>query len=169
RPPARKPGPAAAGAPEGQRAEAEHDETLLTGLPLFRKAPWLRWAVPLAAVLLLAVLGGVLWATLSGDRGRGRVASTGNNRSKDAAPKDQAKRKDADKDREKTEKDKEGSKPGPGKDKPEAPDKDKAARKDKKEPGPGPGKKPEDTNGVQPIPPATGKPSTERREAGRFT
>src|SRR5262249_22730424 len=69
--PAPRPAPAPA-SPNGQPpapAEPDPDETLLLGLPLFRKAPWLRWAVPLAAVLLLAVLGGVLWQTLSGPGG----------------------------------------------------------------------------------------------------
>src|SRR5439155_10804832 len=76
--PARKPVPAATST-NGQpgTAEPDADETLLLGLPLFRKAPWLRWAVPLAAVLLLAVLGGVLWKILSNPGGSTHVAANG--------------------------------------------------------------------------------------------
>lgn len=43
----------------------EEDDTLLLGLPLFRQAPWLRWALPLAAAVLLIVLGGVVWKVVS--------------------------------------------------------------------------------------------------------
>jgi len=72
--PARKP---AVVSTNGQPAvDPDADETLLLGLPLFRKAPWLRWALPLAAILLLALLGGILWKTLSGPSGT-HVASNG--------------------------------------------------------------------------------------------
>src|SRR5439155_16956772 len=85
--PARKPVPAAT-TPNGQPAatEPDADETLLLGLPLFRRAPWLRWAVPLAAVLLLALLGGVLWKTLASS-GSGTPVTTNGKRS-DESPKD---------------------------------------------------------------------------------
>src|SRR5205823_6235233 len=49
--------------------EGDPDDALLS-LPLFRKAPWLRWALPLSAVVLLGVLSVVLWNTLGGTDNR---------------------------------------------------------------------------------------------------
>ena len=45
-------------------ARAEEDETLLMGLPFYRRQAAMRWLLPVAAVLLLAVLGVVLWHAL---------------------------------------------------------------------------------------------------------
>jgi hypothetical protein len=157
---ARKAGAPAVG--DSQVIDGESDETLLIGLPLFRKAPWLRWVVPLAAVLLLAVLGGVLWKTLSGDgRDNARVASTGS----------QGNGTDSEKDKDKPPPPKDKDKPPPkDKDKPPPPkDKDKPPPKDKDKPPP-----PKDKNGsggnggVKPIPPPMGKPNMEQHPAGKF-
>ncbi len=46
------------------RADADADETFLLGLPFYRRGNWLRWALPLAVVLLLAVVGIALWQTI---------------------------------------------------------------------------------------------------------
>lgn len=47
--------------------QSEEDETLLLGLPLMRRgAGWVRWLVPLAAVLLLVVLVFAVWQALPG-------------------------------------------------------------------------------------------------------
>ena len=168
----------AAGLADGP-STSEGDETLLIGLPLFRKAPWLRWAIPLTAVLLLAILGGVLWKNLSGDEG-GRVAA---NRRADEPPRDKngdkpvsqdarkdktevpvkdATVKDKDKDKAADKDKKEDSKKDTAakdKDKLAGKDKDKAAPKDKLgEPA-----------AVKPIPPPLPKPNRERHEAGKFT
>ena len=166
----RKPKPAAkpaAAVANGQPAhDADGDETLLAPT-LFRRAPWLRWAVPLAAVLLLAVLAGVLVKTLSGGD-----TSTASNKDKQQQDKDPSKKPD------------DKSKPGDGppkdkkpgdKDKPGS-DKDNKPPKDKK-PGDSPpkDKKPGDKGGTTrpegdtvAFPPAEDKPSAERREAGRL-
>jgi hypothetical protein len=43
----------------------EEDETLLLGLPMYRRhAAWVRWLVPVAAVLLLAVIGLAIWQAI---------------------------------------------------------------------------------------------------------
>jgi hypothetical protein len=153
--PAPKPVPAATST-NGQpadSAEPDADETLLLGLPLFRKAPWLRWAVPLAAVLLLAGLGGILWKTLSGSGGSTHVAANG--KPNEESPKD----RDADqkKDQEK--------KP----ENPTDPDKNKPKDSDKTKPKDPDKNKPKDTNkGGVTLPPPLGKPSNEHKEIGRF-
>ncbi len=155
---ARKPAPAAAATlPNGRPApEAEADETLLLDAPLFRRAPWLRWLVPLVAVLLLAALAGVLWKTMSGPAG----SSVATNGSRDEDP-----TKDADKDRAKQ----------PEKDGPPPPSKDKKEPPPVVVPQPGPAvvtpkDKPgkPDNGGVKPIP-ASQSASMERHEAGKFT
>jgi hypothetical protein len=46
------------------------DDTLMA-LPLFRKLPWLRWALPLTAVVLLVVLGVVMFRNLNSGEMRG--------------------------------------------------------------------------------------------------
>ena len=51
-----------ASAPTG--ADADADEMFLLGLPFYRRGSWLRWALPLAGVLLLAVLGVALWQSI---------------------------------------------------------------------------------------------------------
>lgn len=58
RPPSVTKKPAAEGTTES-RSEADPDDSLMA-LPLFRNLPWLRWALPLGAVVLLLVLGVVL-------------------------------------------------------------------------------------------------------------
>ena len=136
---------------DSQVIDSETEETLLIGLPLFRKAPWLRWAVPLAAVLLLAVLGGVLWKTLATDKPERRRADNGT-KPDPQENKDQATQ----------------TKPG---------DKDKKAKKDKDAKPPIDSGKDKGTDsvkplpvdsGVKPIPPPMGKASMERRPAGKF-
>jgi hypothetical protein len=46
------------------RADADADETFLLGLPFYRRGNWLRWALPLAVVLLLALISVALWQTI---------------------------------------------------------------------------------------------------------
>jgi len=41
--------------------DADADEMFLLGLPFYRRGSWLRWALPLAAVLLFAIVGIALW------------------------------------------------------------------------------------------------------------
>jgi len=155
--PAPKPVPAAT-SPNGQPANAEPDadETLLLGLPLFRRAPWLRWAVPLAAVLLLALLGGVLWKTLASSGGSPHVAANGN--PNDDSAKDR--KADQKKEEKKEDKTKQPDK-GPAKDKSTKPDKDKPKEPDKNKPK-------DPAKGTAALPPSIGKPNEERKEAGRF-
>lgn len=45
-------------------ADADADEMFLLGLPFYRRGSWLRWALPLAAVLLFAIVGVALWQTI---------------------------------------------------------------------------------------------------------
>jgi cytoskeletal protein RodZ len=45
---------------------ADADETFLLGLPFYRRGSWLRWALPLAAVLLFAIVGIALWQSMFG-------------------------------------------------------------------------------------------------------
>ncbi len=157
---ARKAGAAAAAAlGDSQVIDSEADETLLIGLPLFRKAPWLRWAVPLAAVLLLAVLGGVLWKTLSTDKPEPRVAANGT-RADARENKDQSSPSKPD------DKDKKGT---PNKDRETGSNKDKKPSKDRGTDDGKPDKlPPEHSDSVKAIPPPLGKASMEQRPAGKF-
>lgn len=63
-----KPVPASTRARTSSHREMEEvtDETLLLGLPLFRQAPWLRWALPATAAVLLVTFGVIVWTVLSG-------------------------------------------------------------------------------------------------------
>ncbi|HTU16879.1 MAG TPA: hypothetical protein VMG10_02355 [Gemmataceae bacterium] len=45
-------------------ADADADEMFLLGLPFYRRGSWLRWALPLAAVLLFAVVGVALYQSI---------------------------------------------------------------------------------------------------------
>src|SRR5262245_16805409 len=64
--PATKPPPVTKSLSEDPAQAAAHDaDDSLMALPVFRKLPWLRWALPLAAVVLLAVLGVFLWNMLN--------------------------------------------------------------------------------------------------------
>jgi hypothetical protein len=56
-------GGANASGPTG--ADADADEMFLLGLPFYRRGSWLRWALPLAGVLLLAFLGVALWQSIN--------------------------------------------------------------------------------------------------------
>lgn len=49
-------------------ASGDHDadEMFLLGLPFYRRNSWLRWALPLAGVVLLAVIGVALWQSVLG-------------------------------------------------------------------------------------------------------
>jgi hypothetical protein len=51
-----------AAAPTG--ADADADEMFLLGLPFYRRGSWLRWALPLAAVVLFTIVGVALWQTV---------------------------------------------------------------------------------------------------------
>jgi hypothetical protein len=66
------------------RADADADEMLLLGLPFYRRGTWLRWALPLAAVLLVSVLGVALWQAIAStnphDPGRQVANNAGDNR-----------------------------------------------------------------------------------------
>jgi hypothetical protein len=45
-------------------ADHDADEMFLLGLPFYRRGSWLRWALPVAAVLLFAIVGVALWRTV---------------------------------------------------------------------------------------------------------
>jgi cytoskeletal protein RodZ len=49
-------------------ADTDADEMFLLGLPFYRQGGWLRWALPLAAVLLFIVVGVALWQLISGEQ-----------------------------------------------------------------------------------------------------
>jgi hypothetical protein len=68
-------------------ADADADEMLLLGLPFYRRSAWLRWALPLAAVLLLVGLGIALWQVVAntGPHDFSRVASADKGNQKDNA------------------------------------------------------------------------------------
>jgi hypothetical protein len=76
-----------ANAPAGAIASApghhDADEMLLLGLPFYRRGTWLRWALPVAAVLLVAGLAVALWQALRGsgtpDPDKRAVANAGTN------------------------------------------------------------------------------------------
>jgi hypothetical protein len=57
------PTPNGAASPEAD-SRAEEDETLLLGLPLYRRQGALRWLLPLAGVVLVAVLAFTIWHAL---------------------------------------------------------------------------------------------------------
>jgi cytoskeletal protein RodZ len=46
--------------------DADADEMFLLGLPFYRSGNWLRWALPLVAVLLFAIVGLALWQLIYG-------------------------------------------------------------------------------------------------------
>lgn len=52
----------------GASASGDHDadEMFLLGLPFYRRNSWLRWALPLAGVVLLAIVGVALWQSVLG-------------------------------------------------------------------------------------------------------
>jgi hypothetical protein len=49
-------------------ADTDADEMFLLGLPFYRQGSWLRWALPLAAVLLFIVVGVALWQLISSEQ-----------------------------------------------------------------------------------------------------
>jgi hypothetical protein len=59
---------AAAGAAASTPSSADHDadEMFLLGLPFYRRGSWLRWALPLAALVLFTVVGVALWQSIHG-------------------------------------------------------------------------------------------------------
>jgi hypothetical protein len=63
--PFRKASAGGANASAPTAADADADEMFLLGLPFYRRGSWLRWALPVAGVLLLAVLAVALWQTIS--------------------------------------------------------------------------------------------------------
>jgi hypothetical protein len=65
--PTRRPKAAAvpSGIPEDDDGLSEEDETLLLGLPMYRRhAAWVRWLLPVAAVLLVVILGFAIWRAI---------------------------------------------------------------------------------------------------------
>jgi hypothetical protein len=62
--PFRKAAPAGANANAPTRDDADADEMFLLGLPFYRRGNWLRWALPVAGVLLLAVVAIALWQSI---------------------------------------------------------------------------------------------------------
>jgi hypothetical protein len=80
-----RPVAAAAATPNGAAAEmdahAEDDETLLLGLPLYRRQTAMRWLLPLVAVLLVVVIGIAVWQALSPAGGGGTPVVVNNNNS----------------------------------------------------------------------------------------
>jgi hypothetical protein len=46
-------------------ADADADEMFLLGLPFYRRGSWLRWALPVAGVVLLCVVAFALWQSIS--------------------------------------------------------------------------------------------------------
>jgi hypothetical protein len=99
------PNGAAAAAPDAD-LHADEDETLLLGLPLRRNTA-LRWLLPVAAVLLLAILGFVFWDTFHFGDNRGTSVAAVNDSGRSPAPPE-----DTHKEQRSTEK--EGTQAGPG-------------------------------------------------------
>lgn len=62
--PFRKAAKAGGNASAASSADRDADEMFLLGLPLDRRGSWLRWALPLAAVVLFAVVGVALWQSI---------------------------------------------------------------------------------------------------------
>jgi cytoskeletal protein RodZ len=62
--PFRKASSAQASAPTS--ADADADEMFLLGLPFYRHGGWLRWVLPLVAVLLFTIVGVALWQLIYG-------------------------------------------------------------------------------------------------------
>jgi hypothetical protein len=48
--------------------DADDDELYLLGLPFYRQGGWLRWALPIGAVLLVLIVGVALWQLMSGEQ-----------------------------------------------------------------------------------------------------
>jgi hypothetical protein len=78
-----RPVAAAAATSNGAAAEmdshAEEDETLLLGLPLYRRQTAMRWLLPLVAVLLVVVIGIAVWQALWPAGGGGTPVVVNNN------------------------------------------------------------------------------------------
>jgi hypothetical protein len=138
------------GAEESKPANGLDPDDSLMALPLFRQLPWLRWALPLAAVVLLSVLGVFLWNTLN--KTDTKVTTRGDSRNgSQQDDKDKIKPDDKDKikpdDRDKI--------------KPDDKDKIKPDDKDKKS----------DDKSIKTEPdkvPPIGKPNMDRQAAGTF-
>jgi hypothetical protein len=153
--------PAAAGQAAGAGADHDADEMLLLGLPFYRRGNWLRWALPLAAVLLVAALGVALYQAMPGlnprDPGKQVVnADKSDVSGKGKEPDGDAKKPDGD-----------GKKPDGDSKKPDG------DGKDPKGDGTGDGKKPEPPvdNGTKPTTPVSVRiapPSKDRVEAGAY-
>ena len=62
-------------------ADADADEMFLLGLPFYRRGSWLRWALPLAALLLFAIVGVALWQTINGVQQPNSVAQATSSKS----------------------------------------------------------------------------------------
>jgi len=66
-------------------ARAEEDETLLLGLPLYRRQAAMRWLLPLAALLLIAVIGLAIWQAMP-NFGNGTPVAQNNDDNSSPAP-----------------------------------------------------------------------------------
>jgi hypothetical protein len=114
--PFRKAGPK----PGVVKAGEADSETAVLGMPVHKRhAAWLKWAIPIAAVLLIGVLGFALYNALSSDnKPKGnQVASTDKaNDTKDGKDKDSKDKDGKDKDKDSATKDKDSGK-GKGGDK----------------------------------------------------
>ena len=64
--PFRKAATAGSHASTPSAADAAADEMFLLGLPFYRRGSWLRWALPLAALVLFAIVGVALWQSIPG-------------------------------------------------------------------------------------------------------
>lgn len=64
--PFRKAAAAGSHASSPSAADADADEMFLLGLPFYRRGSWLRWALPLAALVLFAIVGVALWQSIPG-------------------------------------------------------------------------------------------------------
>jgi hypothetical protein len=177
---ATKPPPVTKSASQEAHAMPEGDpDDALLALPLFRKAPWLRWALPLTAVVLLGVLGVVLWNNLGTSDNRtvnrpsnheqqpddkDKQADKDKQPEKDKLPeKDKDKTADKDKKDKTTDKDQGSEKDRKPADKDKPTDKDQGSEKDKK-----PADKDKKTETPPPEIPAVARPSVERRPIGSF-
>jgi cytoskeletal protein RodZ len=86
-------------------ADTDADEMFLLGLPFYRRGSWLRWALPLVAVVLFTVIGVALWQSIRGVQQTPtksqQVAQGGNTSPEQAGKSDKAGSKDAGKDSKK--------------------------------------------------------------------
>jgi hypothetical protein len=61
----------------GAGGDADADEMLLLGLPFYRRSSWLRWALPVAALVILVGLGWALYQAVMGGGGHEKPPAGG--------------------------------------------------------------------------------------------